>query len=75
MSSKVEVKPKTVRIYELDQFEKLLKGIKVAACMITESHQVGTSNYHFQIIFVKKYNRMLKKVNICIIYVVYIYNI
>nr|XP_032517484.1 ankyrin repeat and zinc finger domain-containing protein 1-like isoform X2 [Danaus plexippus plexippus] len=40
MSSKVEVRPKTVRIYELDQFEKLLKGIKVAACMITESHQV-----------------------------------
>ncbi|XP_068633180.1 tRNA endonuclease ANKZF1-like [Battus philenor] len=41
MSYKIEtVKPTTVRVYELDAFERLLKGIKVAACMITESHQV-----------------------------------
>ncbi|KAG6444573.1 hypothetical protein O3G_MSEX003453 [Manduca sexta] len=41
MATKSEtVKTKTVRIYELDDFEKLLKGVKVAACMLTESHQV-----------------------------------
>lgn len=42
MSSKTDtVKPKTVRVFDLDDFEKLLRGIKVAACMITESHQIG----------------------------------
>lgn len=46
MASKVEVvKPKPVRIYEMDDFERLLRGIKVAACMITESHQVGMYNF------------------------------
>ncbi|XP_064072784.1 tRNA endonuclease ANKZF1-like [Vanessa tameamea] len=34
------VKPKTVRIFESDNFEKLLNGLQVAACMLTESHQV-----------------------------------
>ncbi|XP_023935597.2 ankyrin repeat and zinc finger domain-containing protein 1 [Bicyclus anynana] len=34
------VKPNTVRVYDLDEYEKLLKGIRVAACMITESHQI-----------------------------------
>ncbi|XP_045509351.1 ankyrin repeat and zinc finger domain-containing protein 1-like [Colias croceus] len=41
MTSKTDiVKPKTVRVFDLDDFEKLLRGIKVAACMITESHQI-----------------------------------
>ncbi|XP_072949443.1 tRNA endonuclease ANKZF1-like [Epargyreus clarus] len=40
MASKDTVKPKIVRVFELDDFEKLLKGLKVAACMITESHQI-----------------------------------
>ncbi|KAM3965241.1 tRNA endonuclease ANKZF1 [Aphomia sociella] len=41
MSLKTDVvKPKTVKIYELDNFEKLLKGLKIATCMLTESHQV-----------------------------------
>ncbi|KAL0838625.1 hypothetical protein ABMA28_016709 [Loxostege sticticalis] len=41
MGSKTDIiKPRTVQVYDLDDFEKLLKGIKVAACMITESHQV-----------------------------------
>ncbi|XP_034831886.1 tRNA endonuclease ANKZF1-like [Maniola hyperantus] len=41
MTTKSEiVKTTTVRVYELDDFEKLLKGLRVAACMITESHQV-----------------------------------
>ncbi|CAG9786895.1 unnamed protein product [Diatraea saccharalis] len=41
MTNKTDIiKPRTVRVYELDDFEKLLKGIKVAACMITESHQI-----------------------------------
>ncbi|XP_045483981.1 ankyrin repeat and zinc finger domain-containing protein 1 isoform X1 [Pieris rapae] len=41
MSSKTDsIKPKTVRVFDLDDYEKLLKGIKVAACMITESHQI-----------------------------------
>ncbi|CAK1580520.1 unnamed protein product [Parnassius mnemosyne] len=41
MSAKTDiVKPKTVRVYELDDFEKLLRGLKVAVCMLTESHQV-----------------------------------
>ncbi|CAH2980700.1 unnamed protein product [Chilo suppressalis] len=34
------IKPRMVKVYELDDFEKLLNGVKVAACMITESHQV-----------------------------------
>lgn len=42
MTTKTEIiKPSTVKVYELDDYEKLLKGVKVAACMITESHQVG----------------------------------
>ncbi|XP_060803423.1 tRNA endonuclease ANKZF1 [Amyelois transitella] len=41
MSFKPEiVKPKTVKLFELDNFEKLLKGLNVATCMLTESHQV-----------------------------------
>ncbi|XP_028166966.1 ankyrin repeat and zinc finger domain-containing protein 1-like, partial [Ostrinia furnacalis] len=42
MSPKTDivVKPKIVRVYELDEFEKLLKGMKVAACMITEPYQI-----------------------------------
>ncbi|CAH0715347.1 unnamed protein product, partial [Brenthis ino] len=41
MTTKTEIiKPSTVKVYELDDYEKLLKGVKVAACMITESHQV-----------------------------------
>ncbi|KAI8437051.1 hypothetical protein MSG28_010423 [Choristoneura fumiferana] len=41
MAAKTEyVVTKTVKIYELDNFEQLLKGVKVAACMLTESHQV-----------------------------------
>ncbi|XP_026327347.1 ankyrin repeat and zinc finger domain-containing protein 1-like [Hyposmocoma kahamanoa] len=41
MTSKIDiVKPKTVKVYELDEFEKLLKGVKVAACMLTESQPV-----------------------------------
>ncbi|XP_061716402.1 tRNA endonuclease ANKZF1-like [Cydia pomonella] len=41
MASKTEsVSAKTVKIYDLDNFEKLLKGLKVASCMLTESHQV-----------------------------------
>ncbi|XP_049873677.1 ankyrin repeat and zinc finger domain-containing protein 1-like [Pectinophora gossypiella] len=34
------VKPKTIKVYELDDFEKLLKGVKVATCMLTESVQI-----------------------------------
>ncbi|XP_045448016.1 ankyrin repeat and zinc finger domain-containing protein 1-like [Melitaea cinxia] len=34
------VKPKSVRVFEADEFERLLQGLQVAACMITESHQV-----------------------------------
>ncbi|KAJ0176463.1 hypothetical protein K1T71_007642 [Dendrolimus kikuchii] len=34
------VKSKIIKIYELDDYEKLIIGIKVAACMLTESHQV-----------------------------------
>lgn len=42
MTTKTDtVKPSTIRVYELDNYEKLLKGIKVAACMLTESHQIG----------------------------------
>lgn len=42
MSIKTDiVKPKTVRVFEADEFERLLQGLQVAACMITESHQVG----------------------------------
>lgn len=42
MTSKIDiVRPKTVKVYELDEFEKLLKGVKVAACMLTESQPVG----------------------------------
>ncbi|CAH2227219.1 jg13033 [Pararge aegeria aegeria] len=29
-----------VRVYDLNEYEKLLRGIRVAACMITESHQI-----------------------------------
>lgn len=48
MGSKTDIiKPRTVQVYDLDDFEKLLKGIKVAACMITESHQVGKFTSHF----------------------------
>lgn len=42
MTSKIDiVSPKTVKVFELDEFEKLLKGVKVAACMLTESQPVG----------------------------------
>lgn len=42
MTSKIDIiRPKTVKVFELDEFEKLLKGVKVAACMLTESHPVG----------------------------------
>lgn len=42
MANKTElVKPHIVRVYELDAFERLLRGIRVPACMITESHVVG----------------------------------
>lgn len=34
------VKTKIVKVYEIDEFQKLLKGVHVAACMITESHNV-----------------------------------
>ncbi|KAL4716733.1 hypothetical protein ACJJTC_004852 [Scirpophaga incertulas] len=34
------VKPSTVKIFDLDNFQKLLNGIKVATCMITESHNI-----------------------------------
>ncbi|XP_013145331.1 PREDICTED: ankyrin repeat and zinc finger domain-containing protein 1-like [Papilio polytes] len=41
MANKTElVKPHIVRVYELDAFERLLRGIRVPACMITESHVV-----------------------------------
>ncbi|XP_013170279.1 PREDICTED: ankyrin repeat and zinc finger domain-containing protein 1-like [Papilio xuthus] len=41
MANKTEVaKPHLVRVYELDAFERLLRGIRVPACMITESHVV-----------------------------------
>lgn len=41
MSSKSEYKPKTVKVYDLDEFEKLLKGVNVASCMLTETVQIG----------------------------------
>lgn len=42
MALKTEtVKSKTIKVYELDDYEKLIKGVKVASCMLTESHQVG----------------------------------
>lgn len=42
MSTKTDnIKPKTTKVYELDEFEKLLNGLKIAACMISESHNVG----------------------------------
>ncbi|KAJ2949295.1 hypothetical protein O0L34_g6244 [Tuta absoluta] len=41
MASKTDiVRPKLVRVYELDHYEKLLRGIKVAACMLTESTSI-----------------------------------
>ncbi|XP_050684999.1 ankyrin repeat and zinc finger domain-containing protein 1-like isoform X2 [Leptidea sinapis] len=41
MSSKIDItKPKTVKLFDLNDYEKLINGIKVAACMITESHQI-----------------------------------
>ncbi|KAI5635787.1 hypothetical protein NE865_11485 [Phthorimaea operculella] len=41
MASKTDiVRPKVVRVYELDHYEKLLRGIKVAACMLTESTSI-----------------------------------
>lgn len=42
MTSKFDiVKPKTVHVYELDEFEKLLKGLRVASCMLTECQPIG----------------------------------
>lgn len=42
MSTKTDnTKPKTVKAYDLDEFEKLINGLKIAACMISESHNVG----------------------------------
>ncbi|XP_039752854.1 ankyrin repeat and zinc finger domain-containing protein 1-like [Pararge aegeria] len=41
MSPKTDVvKTNMVRVYDLNEYEKLLRGIRVAACMITESHQI-----------------------------------
>ncbi|KAG7308447.1 hypothetical protein JYU34_005654 [Plutella xylostella] len=37
MTSKTEYKPRNVKIFDLDEFEKLLKDVKVPACMITEA--------------------------------------
>lgn len=39
---KSELKPKCIKVYDSDEFEKLLKGIQVAACMLTETTQIGT---------------------------------
>ncbi|XP_059052048.1 tRNA endonuclease ANKZF1-like [Achroia grisella] len=34
------VKPKIIKTFESDDFERLLKGLRIATCMLTESHQV-----------------------------------
>ncbi|VVD01433.1 unnamed protein product [Leptidea sinapis] len=45
MSSKIDItKPKTVKLFDLNDYEKLINGIKVAACMITESHQIDDNS-------------------------------
>lgn len=44
MTSKTEYKPRNVKIFDLDEFEKLLKDVKVPACMITEAPVVGKLN-------------------------------
>ncbi|XP_041979612.1 ankyrin repeat and zinc finger domain-containing protein 1-like [Aricia agestis] len=41
MTSKTEIiRPKSLKVFDLDGYEKLIKGIQVASCMITESHQI-----------------------------------
>ncbi|GBP47299.1 Ankyrin repeat and zinc finger domain-containing protein 1 [Eumeta japonica] len=39
-SYKSEYIPKSVKVHDLNEFEKLLKGVKVAACMLTDTPHI-----------------------------------